>query len=88
MLSGDKVETATCIAISTGLKAKSQKLFFMRELKTSHEIENHLKQFEGLEETIMVINGNTFHIALEPANQKYFFEVSSTGKIKFKTKLI
>ena len=88
MLTGDKVETATCIAISTGLKAKSQKLFFMRELKTSHEIENHLKQFEGLEETIMVIDGNTLHIALEPANEKYFFEVASTVKFKFKTKLI
>ncbi len=78
MLTGDKVETATCIAISTGLKAKSQKLFFMRELKTSQEVENHLKQFEGLEETIMVIDGNTLHIALEPANEKYFFEVAST----------
>jgi len=78
MLTGDKVETATCIAISTGLKAKSQKLFFMRELKTSQEVENHLKQFEGLEETILVIDGNTLHIALEPSNEKYFFEVAST----------
>lgn len=80
MLTGDKVETATCIAISTGLKAKSQKLFFMRELKTSSEVENHLKQFEGLEDTILVIDGNTLHIALEPSNEKYFFEVASTVK--------
>lgn len=87
MLTGDKVETATCIAISTGLKAKSQKLFFMRELKTSQEVENHLKQFENLEETILVIDGNTLHIALEPASEKYFFEVASTV-IKLIYKLI
>ena len=34
MLTGDKVETTTCISISTGLKGKKQKLFFMKELKT------------------------------------------------------
>lgn len=29
MLTGDKVETAICIAISTSLKARSQRLFVM-----------------------------------------------------------
>ena len=32
MLTGDKVETATSIAISSGLKARRNDLFFMREL--------------------------------------------------------
>jgi magnesium-transporting ATPase (P-type) len=32
MLTGDKVETATSIAISSGLKARTNDLFFMREL--------------------------------------------------------
>ena len=32
MLTGDKVETATCISISTGLKDRSQKHFFMKDL--------------------------------------------------------
>jgi phospholipid-translocating ATPase len=77
MLTGDKVETATCIAISTGLKAKNQKLFFMRELKTSIEVENKLKEFEDLEDTLLVIDGNTMHIALEPNLEKYFFEVAA-----------
>jgi phospholipid-translocating ATPase len=77
MLTGDKVETATCIAISTGLKAKSDKLFFMRELKTTSEVESKLKEFEDLTETILVIDGNTLHIALEENLEKYFFEVAS-----------
>ena len=79
MLTGDKVETATCIAISTGLKSKSQKLFFMKELKTTQEVENKLKEFEGLEETLLVIDGNTMNIALEDHLEKYFFEVA--GKV-------
>ncbi len=30
MLTGDKVETATCISISTGLKSKDQKIFTIK----------------------------------------------------------
>ena len=81
MLTGDKIETATCIAISTGLKAKTHKLFYMRELSTAFDVENHLKQFESMQETIMIIDGNTLNIALEPANEKYFFEVASRVRI-------
>ena len=33
MLTGDKVETATCIAISAGFKDKSQQIFFMRDIE-------------------------------------------------------
>lgn len=32
MLTGDKVDTATCIAISAGFKSNKEKLFYMREL--------------------------------------------------------
>lgn len=77
MLTGDKVETATCIAISTGLKAKNQKLFFMKEIKTASEVEMKLKEFEDLTDTLLVIDGNTMHIALEPQMEQYFFEVAS-----------
>lgn len=37
MLTGDKVETATSIAISSGLKAKRNDLFFMREITNKLE---------------------------------------------------
>jgi phospholipid-translocating ATPase len=77
MLTGDKVETATCIAISTGLKAKSQKFFFMKELKTHNEVEAKLKEFEEMTDTLLVIDGNTMHIALEPSMEKFFFEIAS-----------
>jgi len=46
MLTGDKVETATCISISTGLKNRTQKHFFMKELGTVQEIESKLKELD------------------------------------------
>lgn len=45
MLTGDKVETATCIAMSAGFKSRNQHLFFMKELKTPKECELRLKEF-------------------------------------------
>ena len=34
MLTGDKVETATCIAISAGFKDRRQQIFYMRDLES------------------------------------------------------
>jgi magnesium-transporting ATPase (P-type) len=31
MLTGDKVETATCIAMSAGFKSRHQQLFYIKE---------------------------------------------------------
>jgi phospholipid-translocating ATPase len=42
MLTGDKVETATCIAISAGFKSRSQQFFYMKELKDTLEVDLHL----------------------------------------------
>ena len=39
MLTGDKIETAKCIAISAGLKSKSQQIFEIRDAQKEHEIE-------------------------------------------------
>lgn len=46
MLTGDKVETATCISISTGLKNRSQRHYFMKECKNSNEVDYKLKELE------------------------------------------
>jgi len=42
MLTGDKVETATSIAISSGLKARRNDLFFMRELSLKSDCEEKI----------------------------------------------
>lgn len=45
MLTGDKVETATSISISSGLKSRRNQLFFMRELTNAKEIYGKIDAF-------------------------------------------
>ena len=75
MLTGDKVETTTCISISTGLKGKNQKLFFMKELKTRN-FESHLDKFNEMNDTELVIDENTMNITLFPENKELFFNIA------------
>lgn len=46
MLTGDKVETATCIAMSAGFKSKTQSFYFIRNLKSMKKAEYMLKKFQ------------------------------------------
>lgn len=59
MLTGDKVETATCIAMSAGFKSRYQQLYFMRDMQTVKECELLLNDFEkkSLEKYILMIDG-------------------------------
>jgi len=44
MLTGDKIETACCIGISSGLKSRSEKYYVIREIQDDRLIiENELK---------------------------------------------
>ena len=64
MLTGDKVETATCIAISTGLKGKTQHLFFMKEMKTKEEIQKRIRFGDVFESKNW---SNLFNTASDPS---------------------
>lgn len=46
MLTGDKIETACCIAISAGFKNKRQNMVIMKEIKSEMEMAAELKIFE------------------------------------------
>jgi len=83
MLTGDKIETATCIAISTGLKAKNQKIFEMKELNKWARIEKLLKEFDELTDTILIVDGGTLNYVLGKDNEKFFFEIVSKVLYKF-----
>lgn len=44
MLTGDKIETACCIGISSGLKSRSERYFLIRDVKDDRMIiEDELK---------------------------------------------
>ena len=65
MLTGDKVETATSIAISSGLKARKNKLFFMRELTDPAEVIETLELLRNqVKNTCVIIDGKTLETIL------------------------
>ena len=85
MLTGDKVETATCISISTGLKAKNHKIFTLTydQIKDEENPENEINKLkEKLEEYnnkimidphLFIFDGDTLDLALKQC-QKEFYE--------------
>jgi len=60
MLTGDKIETATSIAISSGLKSRKNYLFFMRELTQTSEIIAKVQELrKNVKNTTIIIDGKT-----------------------------
>jgi len=78
MLTGDKVETATSIAISSGLKAKRNDLFFMRELTFKQECEDKIAVLvRSIQKTTLIIDGKTLDTILQWEDlQEKFFKVA------------
>ena len=78
MLTGDKVETATSIAISAGLKSRRHTLHFMRELIDQKLIKEHLKEFTPkVLSTVLIIDGKTLDTILKHEDlESTFFEIA------------
>ena len=87
MLTGDKVETATCISISAGLKAKNQKIFTIRydDLSNYDEKDDKEKKIEKLKELfneyntkiqtdphLFIIDGDSLDLALKNCEREFF----------------
>ncbi len=76
MLTGDKVETATCIAISTGIKNKKQNFFVIRDRANEpNYVKSQLEEFEHKFDHVLIIDGDCLEVALNN-HEKLFFEVS------------
>ena len=83
MLTGDKVETATCISISAGIKAKNHKIFTIRYDEFDHEsipkdvsklkelFQEYKKKFD-IEPHIFIIDGDTLDLALKKCEEEFF----------------
>lgn len=74
MITGDKVETACCIAISTGLKGNND-FFIIRDEKDPVRLRSKLDEFSCKLDLILVIDGASITSALEHLRD-LFFEVS------------
>ena len=83
MLTGDKVETATCISISAGIKSKNQSIFTIRNDEFSHEsheddirelkkkLEDYRKKI-SIEPHIFIIDGDSLDLALNNCEEDFF----------------
>lgn len=79
MLTGDKVETATSIAISAGLKHRRHQLQFMREIEDEVIVEQSIKDISPkIAMTVLIIDGKTLDTILTGRNylEKKFFELA------------
>ena len=72
MLTGDKIETAKCISISTGLKKKEQEFFEIIGVENAHRLESGVI----MDNKVLIIDGNTLSVVLEFHKAK-FIEVAS-----------
>jgi len=75
MLTGDKVETATSIAISSGLKARRNELLFMREIKDDEALFAKMRHINKIiQRSTLIIDGTTLETILmnEEATDEFF----------------
>ena len=79
MLTGDKVETATCIAISAGFKRRNQSIFYIRDMTDSFEIGKKLEDFgRKATNSILMIDGGSLDIILSEKKLEDRFLMEST----------
>lgn len=71
MITGDKVETATCIAISAGLKAPFHDTYVIKDQLEPYSLQNKLNEFSMKMNTVLIIDGASINTALN--HQKEFF---------------
>ena len=93
MLTGDKVETATCISISAGIKAKNQKIYTIKsddinqETNTNSRIEKLKEKFKEYQKKtemtphIFIIDGETLDLALKNCESDFFMTVMEAPSV-------
>ncbi|KAF8651079.1 hypothetical protein AX16_004941 [Volvariella volvacea WC 439] len=64
MLTGDKIETARCIAISTKLVARNQYIHEVAKLKTADEVRDQLEFLQSKLDCCLVIDGESLQLCL------------------------
>ena len=79
MLTGDKIETACCIAISTSLKTPQQDFFIMRDMTDTQAMERKLNEFgnniNNQRDQVLVIDGQTIQTVTQ-YNESMFFSLA------------
>lgn len=64
MLTGDKVETARCVAVSSKLVARGQYIYTVAQLKSKDEAQEHLDFLRGKTDACLLIDGESLALFL------------------------
>lgn len=78
MLTGDKLETAACVAISAGIKLKSNPLFYIKDNPCENYVEKELNNYSQMKNTVLIIDGVCLDIAINKF-EKLFFNSTLTA---------
>ena len=84
MLTGDKVETATCIAMSAGFKSRGQQLFYIRDMTSAKECDQALSRFSlSAEKLVLMIDGQSLDLFLsqKKLEEKFFTEATRAPSV-------
>ncbi|KAJ1718565.1 putative aminophospholipid-translocase, partial [Coemansia biformis] len=65
MLTGDKVETATCVAVSARLVRRDQLVHVVSGLRSAHEVNLALETLRTLNDCCLIIDGDSLQVALD-----------------------
>ncbi|GAB1525352.1 Putative aminophospholipid-translocase [Rhizoctonia solani] len=76
MLTGDKVETATCIAISTKLVARNQYIHQIAKLKSPDQARDQLDFLQSKSDCCLVIDGESLQLCLSHFENE-FIEIAT-----------
>lgn len=80
MLTGDKIETVSCVAISTGLKGLDQEFFVLKEIISEEVLTKELNNFASRgDKGVLVVDGNTL-ITIFTHNEEFFFRLASEAE--------
>ncbi|KAJ2662137.1 putative aminophospholipid-translocase [Coemansia sp. RSA 1200] len=77
MLTGDKVETATCVAVSARLVRRDQLVHVISGLRTAHEVSDALETLRTLSDCCLIIDGDSLQVTLDFFRDE-FVQVAST----------
>ncbi|KIW71140.1 hypothetical protein, variant [Phialophora macrospora] len=64
MLTGDKIETARCVAVSARLVARGQNIYTMSKLKAKQAAKDALDVMRNQTESALLIDGDSLHLML------------------------
>lgn len=71
MLTGDKLETATCIAKSSKLVSREQDIFTFKPIETRDDARNEMNNFRRKVDTALVILGESLETVLKYYEQEF-----------------